>query len=67
MEQNLPITVGGSRDEVATCIVYDPNSRLIITGGVTISSDFGPANTPYGFLYAVNLDGDWVWGNYFLN
>ena len=66
-EQNLPITVGGSRDDQANCIVYDPATKLIITGGTTRSSDFGPANTDYGFLYAVNLNGDWAWGNYFLN
>ena len=54
-------------DDVASCLVFDPNTQLLITGGVTSSSDFGPANTPYGFLYAINLDGDWVWGNYFID
>ena len=66
-KQNLPITVGGSRDDVARCLVYDPDNELIIVGGLTKSSDFGPANTDYGFLYAVNFEGDWVWGNYFRN
>ena len=67
IEQNLPITVGGSRDDFATCLVYDPGSQLLISGGKTLSSDFGPANTAHGFLFAVNLEGDWVWGNYFMN
>ena len=39
----------------------------MIVGGTTRSSDFGPANSPYGFLFAVDLQGDWVWGNYFQN
>ena len=63
----MPITVGGKRDDVAQCLVYEPESQLLITGGTTRSSDFGPANSPYGFLYAVDLEGDWVWGNYFFN
>ena len=36
-------------------------------GGTTRSSDFGPATSPYGFLYAINLEGDWKWGHYFRN
>ena len=63
----MPITVGGKRDEIATCLLYDANLGLIVTGGVTKSPDFGPSNTEYGFLYAVNLNGDWIWGNYFIN
>lgn len=61
------MTAGGSRDDVAHCLVYDPASELIIVGGITQSSDFGPSNTENGFLYAINLDGDWVWGNYYRN
>ena len=66
-KQNLPLTVGGTSDDVARCMVYDPANELIIVGGETRSSDFGPANSKYGFLYAINLDGDWAWGNYFRN
>ena len=47
--------------------MYDPTTELIIVGGTTRSSDFGPANSAYGFLFAVDLQGDWVWGNYFQN
>ena len=65
--QNLPVTVGGSRDDVAQCTVYDPINQLIIVGGTTQSSDFGPANSNSGFLYAINLQGDWTWGHYFQN
>ena len=61
------MTVGGSRDDVARCLVHDPANDLIIVGGMTKSNDFGPSNTDYGFLYAINFQGDWVWGNYFRN
>ena len=63
----MAITAGGSRDDVASCLVYDPATELIIVGGTTRSSDFGPANSPYGFLFAVNMQGDWTWGNYYKN
>ena len=66
-KQNLPLTVGGSRDDVARCLVHDPVQKLIIVGGLTKSNDFGPSNTDHGFLYAINFEGDWVWGNYFRN
>ena len=66
-KQNLPVTAGGSRDDIAQCIVYDPANELIIVGGLTQSSDFGPANTNNGFLYAINFEGDWVWGNHYSN
>ena len=61
------MTVGGARDDVASCLVYDPANELLIVGGHTRSNDFGPANSPHGFLYAINLAGDWTWGNYFYN
>jgi len=57
--------MGGSKDDIPRCVVFDPANNLIIVGGSTRSSDFGPANSLYGFLYAINLEGDWTWGNYF--
>lgn len=72
LKNNLPVTVGGARDDVANCLVHFTSKKnatheehSLIVGGTTRSSDFGPANSPYGFLYSVNLDGDWTWGNYF--
>ena len=67
IKQNLPVIVGGSKDEMPRCVVFDPANNLVIVGGITRSSDFGPANSPYGFLYAINLEGEWTWGNYFQN
>ena len=61
------MTVGGSRDDVASCVVHDPINELIIVGGTTQSNDFGPSNIDHGFLYAINYAGDWTWGNYFRN
>ena len=67
LRQNLPVTVGGQGDDVANCVVYDPVNEVVIVGGNTRSNDFGPANSQYGFVYAVTLQGDWTWGNYFQN
>ena len=65
IKQNLALTVGGARDDIARCVVYDEINQLIIVGGTTRSNDFGPANVNYGFLYAISLEGDWTWGHYF--
>ena len=59
------MTVGGSKDDIASCIVYDRVNERIIVGGTTRSNDFGPGNVNYGFLYAMSLEGDWTWGNYY--
>lgn len=63
----LPVTVGGSRDETVNCVVSDGENEIVIVGGNTESPDFGPAYSSYGFLYAIDLKGNWVWGNNFVN
>ena len=63
----FPVTSGGTRDEQGNCLVYDPNTQVMIMGGVTRSGDYGPSNAPHGFLYAIDLEGNWVWGNYYYN
>ena len=67
LENTFPISSGGGADEDGKCIVYHPPSKLVIVGGVTRSNDYGPSNSPHGFLYAVDLEGNWVWGNYYYN
>ena len=37
----------------------------MIVGGVTTSEDFGPSVGSHGFIYALDLDSNWKWGNYF--
>jgi len=67
LQNTFPITAGGFADEKASCMVYDPVNDLLIMGGRTVSDDFGPATTQHGFLYAVNLEGDYKWGRFYYN
>lgn len=54
LDAMLPVTVGGSRDETVNCVVSDSDTEIIIVGGNTVSPDFGPAYSSYGFVYAIN-------------
>lgn len=36
-------------------------------GGSTISNDYGPSSSQVGFLYSVDLAGNWRWGNFYFN
>ena len=66
-DQIFPITAGGTGEEYVSCTVLDEQNNFIIVGGNTTSADFGPAPAPSGFLYAVDMDGSWQWGNVFFN
>ena len=63
----FPILSGGSRNEQVTCFVKDEVNQLLIVGGYTDSDDYGPGMQEHGFLYAVDMSGDWQWGNFFYN
>lgn len=58
---------GGSKDEFVSCTVHDPNRKYIIVGGNTTSDDYAPAANDHGFVYAVDYEGNWRWGNFFYN
>jgi len=63
-----PIYAGGSKgSEDVRCFVYDPIEQLIIVGGVTGSEDFAPAPNDHGYMFALDLSGNWKWGNFFYN
>ena len=36
-------------------------------GGNTTSEDFAPSKSSHGFMFALDLDGNWKWGNFFYN
>jgi len=63
----LPIYAGGSSDEKVNCIKYDPLSGLILVGGNTTSDNFAPAANDHGFIFAIDLEGNWQWGKFFYN
>ena len=63
-----PIYAGGAKgSEDVRCFIYDPANQLIIVGGVTNSEDFAPAPNDHGYLFALDLYGNWKWGNFFYN
>ena len=60
-----PIYAGGSEHEFVNCFTMDGRNDLIIVGGNTTSDDFGPSSDAHGFLYALDLQGNWQWGNFY--
>jgi hypothetical protein len=67
MQNVWPIFAGGSSKEMVNCFAYHPETDLIIVGGNTTSSDFGPADNEHGYLYALDMDGNFKWGRFFYN
>jgi len=63
----FPIYAGGSKKEQVNCFVYDPLNEMIIVGGSTNSEDFAPAANDHGYLFAIDLSGNWQWGKFFYN
>lgn len=63
-----PIYAGGAKgNEDVRCFIYDPNQQLIIVGGTTTSEDFAPAPNEHGYMFALDLSGNWKWGSFFYN
>lgn len=63
----FPIYAGGSKKEQVNCFVYDPKNEMIIVGGSTNSEDFAPAANDHGYLFALDMAGNWQWGKFFYN
>ncbi len=49
------------------CMFLDTEKGHIVAAGKSTSSDFAPAQNDHGFIYAIDMEGDWVWGNFFYN
>lgn len=62
-----PIFSGGSSRDLVNCMAYHEDTGLIIVGGNTTSPDFAPAANDHGFLYALDIDGNFQWGRFFYN
>jgi len=63
----FPNFAGGSKNEDVKCFLFDPKTEYIIVGGTSTSNDFAPAENQHGFLYALDLNANWKWGNFFYN
>jgi hypothetical protein len=55
------VTVGGNKDDIVSCIVYDRTNNLVLVGGATESDDFGPASAKRGFMFALDNSGEMEW------
>lgn len=40
--------------------------RILVAGNTT-SEDYAPAASDHAFLYAIDMEGNWVWGKFFYN
>ena len=67
LRNTFPVMSGGSKDETMKCLVFDEVNEQIIVGGSTLSNDYGPSLSQTGFMYAVDLAGNWRWGNYYFS
>ena len=47
--------------------MHDPVNDLIIVAGNSTSEDFAPAANNHAFAYALDMDGNWIWGKFFYN
>jgi hypothetical protein len=65
--KKFPIFAGGNKNEYANIIEFDPTTEYILVGGRTQSANFAPAENDHGFVYATDLNGNWMWGNFFYN
>jgi hypothetical protein len=63
----FPITAGGIFDDYVNCTMHDDVNDLIIVAGETYSEGFGPNGQPHGYAYAVDNDGNWIWGFFYYN
>ena len=67
LKNAFPVISGGERDEEVKCLVFDPVNEYFIVGGKTLSNDYGPSLSRHGFLYAIDLEGNWAWGRFYYN
>lgn len=63
----FPLFAGGSKDEFVYCMEVDYTNNYILVGGKTQSSNFAPAENDHGYVYAVDMNGNWMWGQFFYN
>ena len=62
-----PIFAGGTSQDLVNCFAYHPKAQMIVIGGNTTSADFAPAANEHGYLYALDMEGNFMWGRFFYN
>lgn len=66
-EKLFPISSGGSKDEKVSCTMNFIDKDRILVAGNTSSEDYAPAASDHAYLYAIDTDGNWVYGKFFYN
>ena len=63
-----PIYAGGRAQETMTsCLVYDRLHRFVIAGGTATDMDITGEQIRTGFVYALDVQGNWMWSHTFYN
>ncbi|CDW72642.1 UNKNOWN [Stylonychia lemnae] len=63
----FPVFTGGDKDEFVNGVEVDKITKYIFTAGKSQSGNFCPAENDHGFIYALDVNGNWMWGNFFYN
>ena len=63
----FPVYAGGSGNETVKCTLYYEDLNLILVAGKSNSADFAPAVNDHAYAYALDFDGNWMWGKFFYN
>ena len=63
----FPIMSGGKEDEYISCTFYDKHNDFIIVAGNSTSEDYVPSSKSHGFIYALDMEGNWMWGKFGYN
>ena len=63
-----PVYVSSGYNDTSNCLAYDKTNRLMIVGGTSQDiSDDNPLMNKTGFVYALDVDGNWMWSHTFLD
>ena len=63
----FPIFAGGAKDETVYSLEVDPITSNIFVSGNSLSSNFVPAENSHGYIFSLDLTGNWLWGQFFYN
>ena len=62
----FPFSSGGLEgSETVACTIYDEANGFILVAGTSNSADYVGSSEDHGFVYALDMDGNWQWGQYF--
>lgn len=67
-EKLFPLTLGGyNGNDLVSCTLNFKEHNIILVAGNSTSDDFGPSSESHGYVSAVDIEGNVMWGHYFTN